>query len=597
MYFYPGKEDVMSINRRKKLNPNSIAVKYFAVICIFIIVPILVFFILAQRFNTGTVLDQKRRSDLSTLNAFASSISAYMASIEAIASLIVRDEAVQDFINTSSFSSASHGKAIYKELDSSSCLAPFSRIDASILAAGLTDSSGLFIGEHMLNPDRLSYFFQNFFTKKGPILEPVWTNTFSIEFQDSGEVKKVLAHLTPVKDKEGGISGYLVLFLDIHKFSELLTSYTDDIYVLENVYIIGSKREVPINTSLYSFSQINYGLLLNDNCVIIDQENDSLVVTTKVFPQLDFRLLLISSYRELRDNSVIAYPSLFTVMICGIFFAVVSSLVIARFQAKPIFYLIGIMEHVKEGNFNIRFHSRAKDEISELGFTFNSLLDKVQALMDEQKENQKRKQKMEMQMLQEQVKPHFLYNVLEMTSSLIRCSLYQEAMDTLENLASFYRISLNNGSNIITVKDEIQLVENYLHLQKMRYIEFMDYMVAFSPNIYDYSIPKLTLQPLVENAIYHGIKEKGEAGILCVAGYLDDQRVVFEIYDTGTGISPQKIKELEEAVAAETDISNHFGLASVVKRLNIHYNNQAKLLIESKLSEYTCVTLSFPAEK
>lgn len=252
----------MSINRRKKLNPNSIAVKYFAVICIFIIVPILVFFILAQRFNTGTVLDQKRRSDLSTLNAFASSISAYMASIEAIASLIVRDEAVQDFINTSSFSSASHGKAIYKELDSSSCLAPFSRIDASILAAGLTDSSGLFIGEHMLNPDRLSYFFQNFFTKKGPILEPVWTNTFSIEFQDSGEVKKVLAHLTPVKDKEGGISGYLVLFLDIHKFSELLTSYTDDIYVLENVYIIGSKREVPVNTSLYSFSQINYGLLL-----------------------------------------------------------------------------------------------------------------------------------------------------------------------------------------------------------------------------------------------------------------------------------------------------------------------------------------------
>ena len=88
-------------------------------------------------------------------------------------------------------------------------------------------------------------------------------------------------------------------------------------------------------------------------------------------------------------------------------------------------------------------------------------------------------------MLQEQVKPHFLYNVLEMISSLIRCCLYPEAMDTLENLASFYRISLNNGSNVITVRDEIQLVENYLHLQKMRYIEFMDYMVAFSPNIYE----------------------------------------------------------------------------------------------------------------
>ena len=587
----------MNIKRRKKFNPNSIAVKYFVVTCIFIIVPILVFFILAQRFNTGTVLEQKRRSDLSTLNAFASSIREYMSSIETIASLIIHDEAVSHFISDASSSSAVHGKTIYKELDSSSCLAPFSSINTSILATGLTDASGLFIGEHKLNPDRLSYFFHDFFTKNGPILEPVWTNTFSIEFQDTGQVKKVLAHLTPITDKTGNISGYLVLFLDTLKFSELLTAYADDIYVLENVYIIGSKREVPVNTSLYSFSQINYGLLLNDNCVIIDQKDDSLVVTTKVFPQLDFHLLLISSYRELRNNSAIAYPNLFTVMLWGIFFAVVSSLIIARFQAKPIFYLIGIMEHVKEGDFHIRFHSKAKDEISELGFTFNSLLDKVQTLMDEQKEHQKRKQKMEMQMLQEQVKPHFLYNVLEMTSSLIRCSLYQEAMDTLENLASFYRISLNNGSNIITVKDEIQLVENYLHLQKMRYIEFMDYMVAFSPNIYDYSVPKLTLQPLVENAIYHGIKEKGETGILCVAGYLDNQRVVFEIYDTGTGISPQKIKELEDAVAAETDISNHFGLASVVKRLNIHYNNQAKLLIESKLSEYTCVTVSFPAEK
>ena len=321
------------------------------------------------------------------------------------------------------------------------------------------------------------------------------------------------------------------------------------------------------------------------------------MVTTKVFPQLDFRLLLMSSYQELKNNSVIVFPNLFTVMILGISFAVISSLVIARFQAKPIFYLIGIMEHVKEGDFNIRFHSEAKDEISELGFTFNSLLDKVQTLMDEQKENQKRKQKMEMQMLQEQVKPHFLYNVLEMISSLIRCCLYPEAMDTLENLASFYRISLNNGSNVITVRDEIQLVENYLHLQKMRYIEFMDYMVAFSPNIYDYSIPKLTLQPLVENAIYHGIKEKGETGILCVTGYLEDHRVVFEVYDTGIGMTPEKVKELEEAVASEMDISNHFGLASVLKRLNIHYNNQAKLLIESKLSEYTCITLSFPTEK
>ena len=88
-----------------------------------------------------------------------------------------------------------------------------------------------------------------------------------------------------------------------------------------------------------------------------------------------------------------------------------------------------------------------------------------------------------------------------MINSMIRCNMNQEAMKTVENLASFYRISLNNGSSIISISKEIQLIESYLCLQKMRYIEFMDYVLAFSPAIYDFSIPKLTLQPLIENAI------------------------------------------------------------------------------------------------
>lgn len=581
---------------RKKINLHSVAVKYFVVICIFIIAPILTFFMSAQRFNINTALEQKRLSDLSTLNTFSSSLKSYMTSIETIADLIVRDKAIRNFVVSAARDSEEHGKIIYKDLDVSSCLAPYSNVDPSILAIALVDSSGHFIGEHQLNPDRLSYFFHDFFSKNPPGADAIWTNTFSIEFLDSGEVEKVLAYLTPIPDKSGEISGYLVLFLDTRKFDELLTAYDDDIYVLENIYIIGSKKGLPENTSLYSFSQINYSLLLNDSCVIIEQPDDSLVVTTKAFPELGFRLLSMSSYRELKNNFGIISPNLFTVLICCIFFAVISSLIIARFWTKPVFYLTDIMEHVKENDFNIRFRSDSKDEIAKLGFTFNSLLDRIQALMQEQKIQQQKKQKMEMQMLQEQVKPHFLYNVLEMISSMIRCEMYPEAVKAVESLASFYRISLNNGSNIITIKNEIQLVESYLHLQKMRYIEFMDYMVAFSPNIYKYSIPKLTLQPLIENAIYHGIKEKGEKGTLYITGYLENQRVVFEVFDTGSGISPQQIKDIEETIASEDDISNHFGLTSVLKRLNIHYNNQAKLSIESKPLEYTCVTISFPAE-
>ena len=274
------------------------------------------------------------------------------------------------------------------------------------------------------------------------------------------------------------------------------------------------------------------------------------------------------------------------------------AVVITHFQTKHIVTLRHVMNRVKEGDFSIRYEPKTKDEIAELGITFNSLLDRIQELMLQQKNNQKAKRKMELQMIQEQIKPHFLYNVLEMINSMIRCSMTQNALSAVESLASFYRISLSRGSDIISVDREIQVTENYLSLQKMRYIEFMDYILAFSPRIRNYIIPKLTLQPLIENSIYHGIKEKGDKGIVCVSGYIDDGRVILEVFDTGTGIPPEKLDELRRMVDSNvSEPENHFGLVSVIRRLNIHYNDQASLKIESKYGEYTCVTISFPAKE
>lgn len=582
---------------RRKIKLNSIVIKYFVVICIFIVAPIIIFFLLAQNINTKTALQQKRRSDLAALNTFASTVSQQMTSMESIGKLIAKDKQIQDFMKKAKDSQALYGKKVYKSLDYTECLKVYENTEPSVCALGLIDTEGYFIGEQHLNPNRLSYFFSSLFMKPISTSDLTWTSTFSIESLDTGKTTKVLSLLVPVESSQHAILGYLVLFIDTHRFDELLAAYDDDIYVLENEYIIGSKKELPPHTYLYSIFQINYGYLLNDSSVIINEDTNPLIVTTQNYAPLNFRLLLVSSYQDLKDNSGMGLPNLFTIAIYGVFFSIIASIFIARFQTMPIIYLRNIMNHVKSGNFDIRFQSSSKDEIAELGFTFNSLLDTVQHLMYEQKVHQKQKQKMELQMIQEQVKPHFLYNVLEMINSMIRCQMYPQALETVENLASFYRISLNNGSNIIRISREIQLIENYLCLQKMRYIEFIDYTLAFSPQIYDYLIPKLTLQPLIENAIYHGIKEKGTKEMLCVTGYMENSRIIFEVFDTGNGIPPEKITELEQIISSEQDIEEHFGLASVVKRLNIHCNNQAKLTIESKPGEYTCVTISFPALK
>lgn len=584
----------------KKFSVHSITIRYFIVAALSIILPICIFFLIAQKINLNTSLVQKRESDLATLNTFSGNVTTYLNSVQAIGSLIASDPNVKEFLDSSYKQSENQGKIIYKSMNNQDYLQPYATVLDGIVALSLMDSDFFFVGEQTLNLNRLTYFFndttkQEFTTSSQ---SSHWTKTFSIEVLKNKQVYKVFSLLVPSLDENGHILGYVTLFVETSFFNRLLQPYHDKIYVVEGTNIIGSKENLPASTNLFTEMEISYSLLLEDSSVIIPTSDDSLVITTRFFPELDIHLLLVSSYQDLIKELPYSFPSLITFAIYGIFLAILISIIIARLQTKHILELKNVMNRMKKGNLSIRFQPKSRDEIAELGMTFNSLLDRIQELMEEQKQNQKAKRKMELQMIQEQVKPHFLYNVLEMISSMIRCDMNQEALSSIENLSSFYRISLNKGSAIISISQEIKVLENYLCLQKKRYIEFMDYVLAFSPDIFCYTIPKLTLQPLIENSIYHGIKEKDSKGTICVSGYLSEGRVVIEVYDNGIGISEEKQKEILHSIHSnDSNPDNHFGVASVVKRLNIYYNNQVTFQIDSKLSEYTCIILSFPAQE
>lgn len=584
----------------KKPYIHSISIKYFIASTLLIVLPICIFFLIARASNLNTTLEQKRTSDLNTLNTFSSNVSTYMESVQAVGSLAASESRVQNFIISSKEKAEKYGKETYKNMDNRSYLHSYTPVLDSIIAMSLMDPDFFFIGEQNLELNRLTYFFNE--TTRNQVIktnkEFYWTKTFSIEFSETGSIYKVFALLVPSIDNDGNILGYVVVFVDTAFFNDLLLSYADKIYVIEGSYIIGHKKKLPANTNLFSEMQINYSLLLEDSSVIVQNSDDSLIITTRSFSPLDIQFLLVSSYQDLIKHLTTTYPPLITFVIFGLFLAVLIAFVISKFQTKHIVLLKNVMNRMKEGDLSIRFQPRTKDEVAELGLTFNSLLDRIQQLMEEQKQYQKNKRKMELQMIQEQIKPHFLYNVLEMINSMIRCNMNQDALATVESLASFYRISLSQGSDIISLSQEIQLLENYLSLQKKRYIEFMDYVLAFSPSISKYTIPKLTLQPLIENSIYHGIKEKDTKGTICVSGYIEKGQVIIEVFDDGVGISSDKQKAIFQSIKSDKlEPENHFGLVSVVKRMNIYYNNQVTFKIDSAPGHYTCIILSFPARE
>ncbi|MBP3469940.1 MAG: histidine kinase, partial [Lachnospiraceae bacterium] len=503
---------------KKRTFHTTIAAKYFLATSLLIILPICIFYQIANKFTLNTTLAQKKSSDLVTLNTYSTNICTLLDSVSAVSKLASEDEELQEFLRDARDSAARNGKSSYLHMDNRPYFKPYAESLLPILSFTLMDPEFYIIGEQQLNLNRLTYFFNPNTVQdiqKNPDQEH-WTKTFSIEFLETGQIHKVFSLLTPARDASGTTIGYVVAFVDTSSLSEMLNAYGDGIYVIEGNNIIASQKNLPANTSLFSEMQISYSLLLEDNSVIIDKSEDSLIITTRYFEPLDLHLLLVSSYHTLKDQLASTFPPLLTIVLYIIVLALLLTFVITHFQTKHIVTLRHVMNRVKEGDFSIRYEPKTNDEIAELGITFNSLLDRIQELMLQQKNNQKAKRKMELQMIQEQIKPHFLYNVLEMINSLIRCNMTPNALSAVESLASFYRITLSRGSDSISIDKEIQVTENYLNLQKMRYIEFMDYILAFSPQIRNYIIPKLTLQPLIENSIYHGIKEKNGKGIVCV---------------------------------------------------------------------------------
>lgn len=569
----------------KRVNIHSLWSQCFLFVFTLIVLPILTVLAFSNEYNEKIMLEQKRVSDLKNLNSLALNIDTLTESIESYGKLLAQTDTIRnEFLSASSTPAAKFAKR----------LEAYSSSIPSISAISLMNPSGIFWQETEIERNRLSWFFNKTLLQQLSKTPAFFTKSFSIEYVESGLVERVISYIQPCYDENNVLLGYLVFYINTDTLKQLLSPFDNSTFILENGCVFASQQEIPFYLKLFQLYNINYGYLEEDNSVILNSDTVPYVVTSRSYPKLQLQFVSMTSYEALKESLQVGFPSFYSMAIYGTLFALLSASLLARQLTKRLLKLKKVMKNVTSGDFHTRYQTNGKDEVAELGHTFNSLLDTIERLLLTQKQNYKNQQKIQFQLIQEQIKPHFLYNMLETINSLIRSNYKDESIHIVNNLASFYRISLNNGSDIISIAQEIRVTENYLALQTMRYIEFMDYSVAFSPNIYQYSIPKLVLQPIVENAIYHGLKEKCQKGMLFISGYMENNYIIFEVFDTGCGMSEEKITEIASFIDDKDDIENHFGISSVIKRLNLFTNGKASLVINSVLGEYTCVTISYP---
>ncbi|MCR5214402.1 MAG: sensor histidine kinase [Eubacterium sp.] len=267
---------------------------------------------------------------------------------------------------------------------------------------------------------------------------------------------------------------------------------------------------------------------------------------------------------------------------------------------EPITELVNVTERFAGGDFTVSCELDSNDEMENLADSFNSMVKEIENLIEDIHKEQEIAKDAELRLLQEQINPHFLYNTLDAIVWAAEAGENQKAIQIIKELSSFFRISLSKGESQITIKNEREHVKNYLEIQRYRYQDILDYEIDINDDILDYHIQKLTLQPIVENALYHGIKNKRGGGRIRVEGYLDennDKEIVFKIIDNGIGMEEEDLDKLRRIISGNIVMDDQagFGMANVEKRIEMMYGSEYGIKVDSKYQEGTTVTVRIPA--
>ncbi|KQX48247.1 MULTISPECIES: sensor histidine kinase [unclassified Paenibacillus] len=322
------------------------------------------------------------------------------------------------------------------------------------------------------------------------------------------------------------------------------------------------------------------------------QHEKTLVVSSDV-PSFGWKLISMAPLESLTaDTRKITVLIVCIGLIC-LFFALLGAGMLSQLIAKPIMGLTKHMKKVKEGSLNIEFQVNSEDEIGLLASGFNAMIRRVQELLTNINFEQKKKREYELALIQAQIKPHFLYNTLDVIYTLSEMGRARDVQRTTKALADFYRVALSKGRETITIEEEVRNVKDYLSIQRIRYSDVFTFEFDIRGEVLGGLIPKLTIQPLVENAIYHGLKTKGSLGLLRVTGEIVEGKIKIIVSDDGVGMLPERLEALVKKPESPEQAVG-YGLRNVNDRIQLYFGDDYGLQIESQLGQGTEVTLWLP---
>lgn len=424
-----------------------------------------------------------------------------------------------------------------------------------------------------------------------PIL--IGTHSIRINGSDSKQVFTVMRSVQSVNTLED--IGIVVIDVDVQLFKEMIeplnnVTHGTSLIVDENGRIVYSNTREDIGKDI-SNSPLLAEAVDSRGSFRLDIEGKPYMAAYTVSKSTGWKTLVYIPLTELLAPMKSSRNAMMIMTLTIISFALIVAMIISYALTKPLKRTVQLMKQVQRGNLDVQLDVKYNDEIGMLGSHFNRMIDRIRQLLEEVYITEKSKQKADILALQNQINPHFIYNTLESIRMLAEMNDDDRVAELTYLLGLQLRYSITRNDEIVTIRQELDHVQNYLHLLQIRFPNKFQYHISVPDSFSTLPIIKLVFQPIVENAIFHGLEKQEKPGTISIEAWNDRGDILFTIHDDGIGMEEERLAALNRSLTDGKIDKFGIGLRNVHERIRLHYGDRSGLHVSSRPGEGTTVTL------
>ena len=577
---------------------SSIQSVIFATVAVLVLSAVVIVTGVSMKFTNTSIFENSSEYTHTIIQQMNQNIDSYIDYMENIAYLISSNEDVQDYL----FNEKIDKEGRYRILNQFQTILD-SRSD--IRNVGIISKNGRMLindGSKSVNQD-LDLNTQEWYATalekpNGPIL-----TSSHVQHIISGERPWVITLSRGIRDRSGSGEKEGVFFIDLNysAISELCDQST--VGTKGYAFILDAKGNIvyhPQQQQLYNELQTeNISLIMDtdEDTVLTGTGNDGKLYSISRSEKTGWTVVDCTNVKELLSKSRQAQ----SVYVLTAIILVIVALLFSRFMARsitlPIQKLRDSMKKVQEGDFSVSdVVVDSKNEIGSLTKSFDVMTHRIHELMEQNVHEQEEKRKSELKALQSQINPHFLYNTLDSIIWMAEGKKNEEVVLMTASLARLLRQSISNEDEVVPIANEVEYARGYLTIQKMRYKDKLEFQIEVDSSILYIPLIKLVLQPIIENAIYHGLKYKESKGLLIVKGFMKDGNAVLQVIDDGVGMDEETLAHIYDKHKVNYH-SNGVGVYNVQKRLKLYYGEDYGITYTSELGKGTTATITIPGRQ